>query len=283
MAQVATGLEAWLALIPPENNQKPNFMAMLTAVLQPFADSIGVANSLTGLFDLTTAVGSQLDIVGQWIGITRNIPVPNTNTFIALTDPQYLALLQAKIAMNQWNGTIPAAQAALNLLFPENTVLIQDSENNHMSFALMPQVVFTVSGAITPNLTGSYTEAGTFNGNPYYQNAGPNAGFIWFFNIGSADFWIISTTLGVQTDDFFMTFAGPPVGTFAAQGGATGTATVAGQIALDDLFSAAVLNALVPAGITVDGFFLPSGGTPYFGTDAENASISGPDVGFLVI
>lgn len=191
-----SALIAWLALVPPENNQKPNFMAMLTAVLQPFSDSIEVAGSLPGLFSLETAVGVQLDTVGLWIGITRNIPVPGTNTFIALTDPQYLALLKAKIAMNHWDGTIPGAQAALSLLFPGTTVLIQDSENNHMSFALMP-----------------------------------------------------SST---------------------------------GQVGLDDLFSAAVLNALVPAGITVDGFFLPSGGTPYFGTDAENAMISGPDVGFLV-
>jgi Protein of unknown function (DUF2612) len=189
----------WLALIPPENNQKTNFMAMLTAVLQPFADSIVVANSLPGLFNLESAVGSQLDTIGLWIGITRNIPVPGTNTFIALTDPQYLALLKAKIAMNQWNGTIPGAQAALALLFPGTTVLIQDSENNHMSFALMP-----------------------------------------------------SST---------------------------------GQVALDDLFSAAVLHALVPAGITVDGFFTPGTGggpPPYFGLDAENGSISGLDVGFLV-
>ena len=31
--------------------------------------------------------------------------------------------------MNQWDGTIPQAQTILNKLFPGQTVIIQDSEN----------------------------------------------------------------------------------------------------------------------------------------------------------
>lgn len=205
----------WLALVPPENNQKPNFMAMLQLVLQPFADMVAVSAALPGLFDLDDAVGSQLDIVGEWIGISRNVNVPLTGVYfswdtagrgwdegawqgpfdpddglVTLADPEYRFLLQAKIALNQWDGTIPGAQAIFSDLYPNRTVLILDGENNHMAFIMTSAPVSAVKAAL---FTGGYI-------NP------------------------------------------------------------------------------VPAGVQVDGYFIAPT-LPIFGFDAENANISGWDVG----
>lgn len=213
----AFSVNSWLGLIPPENNQQPNYMTMLATILQPFSDSYTVATSLPGLFDLDTAVGSQLDVVGQWIGISRNVTTPLTGVYfsfdtaglgwdqgvwqgpfdpstglVSLGDSDYRFLLYAKIAMNQWDGTIPYAQNVLNELFPGQTVIIQDSENNHMSFGMLVLPQNVVQAAL-------FTQG-------YIQ--------------------------------------------------------------------------LVPAGVQVDGFYVPKiAGVPFFGFDAEDAAVSGFDVG----
>lgn len=68
-----------------------------------------------------------------------------------------------------------------------------------------------VTGSITPNLVGNYTQAGTFNGAALYQC--PGVGFIWF---SSGIIWVLSANLGDLTKpDFSINSAvTPPLGTF---------------------------------------------------------------------
>jgi Protein of unknown function (DUF2612)/Concanavalin A-like lectin/glucanases superfamily len=107
-------------------------------LLQPIADQLQVTNGIPLLFDLDTAVGQQLDYVGQWIGKTRNIEESLTGVFFsfdtaglgfdegtwadtasttvltALPDAQYRLLLYATVAENHWDGTVPNAEKYLN-------------------------------------------------------------------------------------------------------------------------------------------------------------------------
>lgn len=69
-------IEDFLRLIPPEHRDKSKFVATVKLWLQPFVDNINLLDSLPGLFDLDTAVGQQLDFVGQWVGLTRYINEP---------------------------------------------------------------------------------------------------------------------------------------------------------------------------------------------------------------
>lgn len=103
-------------------------------------------------FDLDTATGDQLDIIGQWIGITRDVAVPITGVFFSwdgtdvslgwdagvwqgateitqLTDEFYRTLLKAKIAANHWDGTTEGAYAVFAIIFPDNLILIQDNQD----------------------------------------------------------------------------------------------------------------------------------------------------------
>lgn len=168
-------ISAWLALVTSEHNDKPNFMAMLSMVLQPLADIIAVAQSIPGLFDLDVAVGDQLDKVGLWVGVTRNINVPLQNVYFALDnalvgldsgslmgpldpttglvvlpDPQYRTLLRATIAANHWDGTIPGAYAAWNILFAGTGfgILIQDGGDMTMIMALTGPVPDAITAAL---------------------------------------------------------------------------------------------------------------------------------------
>jgi hypothetical protein len=118
---------------------QPDFVAVMKALLQPLVDQQNVASSVPALYDLDTAVGTQLDTVGQWIGPTRYVQVPQSGVFFsfdiaglgfdqapwapliggstvlfALPDDEYRLLLYATVAANHWDGTVPGGERVLN-------------------------------------------------------------------------------------------------------------------------------------------------------------------------
>ncbi len=152
----------YLALVTSEHNKRPKYMAMLAMLVQALTDCTAVADSLVGLFDIDTAVGAQLDMIGDWVGVTRNITVPLTGVFfswstaglgwdqgswttginvdelVLLSDDDYRTLLRARIAANNWDGTIPGAYSVWDIIFAGTGfgILIQDLED--MAYHLRP-------------------------------------------------------------------------------------------------------------------------------------------------
>lgn len=149
-------VDDYLALVPSANRSKPKFVQMLTDVLSP---AVGVQDVIQGLpadFDLDTAVGVQLDAVGEWVGISRRIVTPLENIWFSLgipglglgeapilgpydadtgltslDDDLYRRLLKARIAVNHWDGTVTSAQAALDILFDTaGTVVFYDDRGD---------------------------------------------------------------------------------------------------------------------------------------------------------
>lgn len=133
----------YLAKIPPLHAGKPNFMAEVQGILQPFCDAQALINALPAYFDLDQAIGVQLDVCGQWIGRTRNVPIPLQTCFFSLGDPLrglgkgvwkdnfnpgaalsvlddnvYRRLLQAVAIANEWDGSVTAAQQVMDAYFP---------------------------------------------------------------------------------------------------------------------------------------------------------------------
>jgi hypothetical protein len=170
----------YLDRITSEHRSKPKYIEMLSGVLQPLADTQGLLNTLVGLFDLDVAVGVQLDVVGQWIGQSRDLTVPLENVYfsfdtegvgfdegtwygpfdpingvVSLPDDAYRTLLRATIAANNWDGTIDGAYAAWDVLFAGTGfgILIQDLGGMHMLFALTGPYPDAVTKAL---LTGGY-------------------------------------------------------------------------------------------------------------------------------
>jgi uncharacterized protein DUF2612 len=168
-------ISKYMALVTSQHADKPKFMAFLAMLVQPIADIIALLEGMPGLFDLDDAVGAQLDIVGLWVGVTRNVTVPLPNVYfsldqagvglgegtlkgpfdpqtglIALPDDTYRTLLRARIASNHWDGTIPGAYAAWNALFADTGfgILIQDGNNMSMVYALTGPVPDAVTLAL---------------------------------------------------------------------------------------------------------------------------------------
>lgn len=171
----------YAALITSEHNQKPNFMALVSALTAAVGDTTAAIQSLVPAFNLNTATGAQLDVIGLWVGQSRVIPgilVPGffgfselgsglpdglqspfgelTNTGIGgvwfdlgdvaagtttLNDAQYLTILKARIARNQSNGTLSALENALFFIFGSNCRV---ADNGTLSLTI------TVTSPISP-------------------------------------------------------------------------------------------------------------------------------------
>ena len=125
-------------------------MNTVAVLIQPIIDAQDTLTKLTSDFDLDTAVGIQLDQVGQWIGRTRYVTTPITGVFFAfdltnrvgfdqgvwlgdydptdaitgLDDETYREVLKLQAIANHWDGTLPSIAADLDRVFPG--IAIQD-------------------------------------------------------------------------------------------------------------------------------------------------------------
>lgn len=148
----------YLNLITSEHAAQPKFTAMVGQCVSPMVQIQTLLSSMIVLFDLgTPPVGNQLDIIGLWVGVSRNVVIPitgvlfswddtvmdgwdagiwsgadNPTSITVLPDDAYLTLILARIAANRWDGTTEGAYAIWEIVFPQLTLLIQDEQN--MSF-----------------------------------------------------------------------------------------------------------------------------------------------------
>lgn len=165
-------------LITSEHADKPRFRATILASTDPFVGGQAALLAMPGAFDLDTAVGAQLDVVGEWVGIGRQIKTPLTGVYFAwdtdgvgwdegywqrefdptqgltsLLDEPYRLLLRATIALNQWDGSLEQAKAAIEPLFPNNAIYIQDNQNMTMDVVVSGPTLDVISAAL---LQGGY-------------------------------------------------------------------------------------------------------------------------------
>lgn len=148
-------------LITSEHNDRPRFMAMVALVTGSLADATNAALSLPDAFDLDAAIGAQLDVVGQWVGITRQVKTPLAVYFAfdteglgfdqgtwrgrfdpdsgltQLDDDTYRLLIRAKIGANHWDGTLAGSKPILDLVFPGPAVaFIEDNQDMSMTIGI---------------------------------------------------------------------------------------------------------------------------------------------------
>lgn len=134
-------------------------MATVTAVTTPLAELQEMLEHMRACFDIDSAIGAQLDETGAWIGRSRWITVPITDTYFTwndetlgwgqgywkgrydpdrkearLDDDLYRLVLKTKIGANHWNGTVPAAYEVWKTIFDEtgSVIIIQDRQDMSM-------------------------------------------------------------------------------------------------------------------------------------------------------
>lgn len=168
----------YVALITSEFSEQPNFIAMVELDVGIPVQVQTLLEEMIPLFDVNLAVGQQLDVIGQWVGISRNVTIPLTGVFFTwddttydgwdfgswrpgtapstvtvLPDDVYRTLIFAKIAANQWDGTTEGAYAIWSSVFPNFTILIQDLVNMSYNLAIVGGIVDSLTLAL---ITGGY-------------------------------------------------------------------------------------------------------------------------------
>ncbi len=148
----------YTSLVTSEHKDKPNFMAVVKLLTQFSVDlqapasldytvdgdvdmlvdssgGFGSLNSYPWALDIDLATGSQLDKLGQLIGVGRNQNLVGFG-FTILSDADYQNLLRAKIRANQWDGTMGSLQTLLGQLFPGQNFTIRAVDNYNMTMSI---------------------------------------------------------------------------------------------------------------------------------------------------
>jgi hypothetical protein len=167
--------------VTSEHKNKPKFMASLVAAIQPLVDMQYLCNNMYSYFDIDEAVGAQLDVVGEWLNISRQLAVPLPDVFFSwdtlglgwdhgvwlgpydpttgqaqMDDGTYRAVLKMRAALNGWNGTRVGlgelVTETFETLFPGLTMNLLDNYNMSITFQLYGNVTFDKFGAggLTP-------------------------------------------------------------------------------------------------------------------------------------
>jgi hypothetical protein len=169
---LAFDINPYLALSTSEHKQE-KFQALLDLLTRGFYENTLLLQSFPDLFDLDYAVGNQLDIIGQWVGISRYVRVPLTSDVFsvdipglgfdegywdksfgsqndAMTDFDYRQVIRAKIILNNWDGSNLTAFEALNIAFPNNMIYVIDNQNMSMKLG--------ISGTLSPVIQSLITQ-----------------------------------------------------------------------------------------------------------------------------
>lgn len=123
-------IDRYLSLITSQHQNKPKFKAWLSAPLAMLESCSEVAENLYTHFDLDTATGKQLDIMGQVVGVGRRVDFqPGDGSSPRLDDDTYRIVLKAKIIKNQWKGTLPELYDIWETLFSDAFIVLQDNQD----------------------------------------------------------------------------------------------------------------------------------------------------------
>jgi hypothetical protein len=150
---MSTVLE-YLNLITSEHRQKPRFTAMVQVGAGASVHVQDLLDAMIPLFDVDLAEGQQLDVLGQWVGISRDIPIPIPGLYFSwdqpsdlgwdfgiwrpfnepteitsLPDDVYRTFIKAKIAANKWDGSLINMYEVWDSVFTDITIFIVDNQD----------------------------------------------------------------------------------------------------------------------------------------------------------
>lgn len=146
-------LTAYLSTICSSWRGASNFLAWLGSNLQLFQDGIQCLNQFDQAFGLLTAVGPQLDILGQILGQSRTVGFqPRFGISPVLDDTTYRLLLRSSVWRNHWNGLTVGLWPGWYAIFPGSQLLISDSQAMSVSFLITLNASTLVIDLITNGL-----------------------------------------------------------------------------------------------------------------------------------
>lgn len=137
----------YTALITSEHRNAAKFNAMLNYITGEIGKISDLQLAFKSYYDLDTAIGHQLDVIGLWVGASRRVVVPTDTWFawnvaghgwnegvwkstfdpgtglVDLSDNIFRRLLRCVIAANHWDGSLKQYQQVLQTFFTDGHVI----------------------------------------------------------------------------------------------------------------------------------------------------------------
>lgn len=123
----------YIDLVTPEHKAKPKYKSMLDALLKPNDDIFDLCIVFDSEFDIYTATGSQLDILGQFIGVSRQVSYdPTVGDSSILNDDLYRIVLLSTLFKNGWRGGTDDLNESWKTIMPSINLGIIDHQDMTM-------------------------------------------------------------------------------------------------------------------------------------------------------
>lgn len=154
-------MSKYTELITNYHAGKPRYFSHIDLSTRPFTDISTALSGLIKAFDIDNAIGSQLDILGEWIGLSRIVRQPITDVYFSfdidglgfgqgvwqgpydpdegyttLSDDTYRLILKAKIAINSWDGQNDSLPAILDMATAGSGLRMQIVDNQDMTISV---------------------------------------------------------------------------------------------------------------------------------------------------
>ncbi len=154
-------MSKYTELITNYHATKPKFFDHIDLSTRPLIDISTGTRGLVSAFDIDTAVGVQLDILGLWIGRSRIVSQPISGVYFSLdidglgfdqgvwqgpydpdsgyttlSDETYRIILKAKIAINNWDGRNDSLPPILDAALEGSGLKMQIVDNQDMTISI---------------------------------------------------------------------------------------------------------------------------------------------------
>lgn len=119
----------YLNAITSQHREKDKYIQLVSATLQPLIDLNHCLSDFNYNFGLDSAVGKQLDFLGDLIGVSRITEFPLEDGSNKLSDEDYRVLIKSKAAQNFWDGTIQGLFDVWGIIFPDIPLNLTDNQD----------------------------------------------------------------------------------------------------------------------------------------------------------
>ena len=154
-------MSKYTELITNYHLTRPHFRQHVDLSTRPLTDVSTVVNGLVPAFDIDTATGARLDVLGEWIGRKRRVNTPISGVYFAydtdklgwdqgswqgpfdpddgfldLSDEVYRIVLRVKIAINNWNGQNDILPEILDIALAGSGIRMAIIDNQDMTISI---------------------------------------------------------------------------------------------------------------------------------------------------
>lgn len=152
-------IQEYLDRVTSEHRDKPKFIAWLASILTPTDYIYNCINKIDDAFDLDKAVGNQLDVLGELIGVSRTLVFQPPDMSSLLDDNTYRLVLKAKIGKNMWQSTKPEVQEIWKGMFSDLQLDLIDNQDMSMTaviYGVLDELreLLIANGYIVPKPSG---------------------------------------------------------------------------------------------------------------------------------